>query len=146
MPSDFIRITKTARKNPSQLGATLLKYDFFLNFKTNLTYSSIRPGRTKGDPEVKDIRSLLYNPTTKRIMYKLMFDDPYNDIPIGRKSVIMQNEIKYENLYKKPLSITLSKFLDLQKLKQFLPPETHSFYDNLNLKHVSSLKPKKGKI
>ncbi|XP_022160718.1 uncharacterized protein LOC111026860 [Myzus persicae] len=144
LPSDYIRITKAARKTPSQLGATLLNYDFFLNFKTHQTYASIRPGRTKGDPEVKDIRCLLYNPTTKRIMYKLIFDEPYDDIPVGRKPVLMQNEIKYENLYKKPLSITLSKYQDLQKLKQFLPADTHSFYDSLE--HASSFKTKKGKI
>ncbi|KAL4153743.1 hypothetical protein QTP88_001576 [Uroleucon formosanum] len=60
------------------------------------------PGRTKGDLEVKDIRCLLHNPTTKRIMYKLIFDEPYDDIPVGRKPVLMQNEIKYDNLYKKP--------------------------------------------
>jgi hypothetical protein len=58
LPSDYIRITKDARKKPSPLEATLLKYDYFLNIKTNQTYASIRPGRTKGDPEVKDIRAL----------------------------------------------------------------------------------------
>lgn len=77
-------------------------------------------------------------------MYKLIFDEPYDDIPVGRKPVLIQNEIKYGNLYKKPLSITLSKYQDFQKLKQFLPADTHSFYDSLE--HASSFKPKKGEI
>jgi len=29
LPSDYIRITKAAKKTPSQLGAILLNYDFF---------------------------------------------------------------------------------------------------------------------
>jgi len=87
LPSDYIRITKDARKKPSPLEATLLKYDHFLNFKTNQTYSSIRPGRTKADPEVRDVRALQYNPNSKKIMYKLIFDEPYEEVPTGRKQV-----------------------------------------------------------
>jgi len=53
LPSDDVRITKAARQNPSQLGVILLNYDYFLNFKNNQKYVSIKSGRTKGDPEVK---------------------------------------------------------------------------------------------
>eukprot|EP00102_Acyrthosiphon_pisum_P020599 XP_016657809.1 PREDICTED: uncharacterized protein LOC100574938 [Acyrthosiphon pisum] len=38
------------------------------------------------------------------------------------------------------LPLTLSKWQDLQKLKKFLPPDTHSFYDTLE--HSSSFKPR----
>lgn len=41
LPSNFIKITKEARKNPSPFEATLLSYDFFLNYKSHQVYNSI---------------------------------------------------------------------------------------------------------
>jgi len=66
-------------------------------------------------------------------------------VPTGRKHVqlVSENEINYEQLYKKPLPLTLSKWQDLQKLKKFLPPDTHSFYDSLE---HSSFKPRLGSL
>jgi len=112
-PLDYIRTTKAAKQNPSQLAAILLNSDYFLNFKTNETYVTIRPGGTKDDPDVKDIRALLYDSCRMKSMYKIIFDEPYEDIPVGRKTISIENEIKYEHLYKKPLTITLSKWQDL---------------------------------
>lgn len=79
-------------------------------------------------------------------MYKLIFDESYQELPTGRKNLLIKdnNNIHYEQLYKKPLSLTLSKWQDLQKLKQFLPQDVHYFYDHLE--HSLSLKPRLGKV
>ncbi|KAL4152815.1 hypothetical protein QTP88_000648 [Uroleucon formosanum] len=82
LPSDFIRTTKEARKNPSCFDATLLNYDFFFNYKSHQVYNSISPGKTTNDPEVKDLRAIQYNPEIQRILYKLMFDEPYTVLPV----------------------------------------------------------------
>jgi len=71
LPSEFIRLTKEARKHPEPYEAKHLSHDNFLDFKNHHHYKSIRPGRTKGDPEVKDIRSLKYDPKAQKIQYKL---------------------------------------------------------------------------
>jgi len=43
----------------------------------------------------------------KEMLYKLIFDEPYEDIPVGQKPIPIPNEMKYEHLYKKPLTLTL---------------------------------------
>lgn len=116
------------------------------------TYTSIRPGIGKGEPEVKDIRAIKYDPSTSYIYYKLLFDEPYCVIP--KKSLRNKNRkiqdntehqlFQFEPLYSKPLPITLSKWNDLQKLKKFLPQDTHSFYDTLI--HLKDLKAKTGNV
>ncbi|KAL5246401.1 hypothetical protein ACI65C_013809 [Semiaphis heraclei] len=106
-----------------------------------------KPGIGKGEPEVKDIRELLYDPSTSCIYFKLLFDDPYCAIPkkvFPRKKTIRIDEdqqFQYKPLYKKPLNLSLSKWNDLQKLKPVLPIDTHSFYDTLL--HCNELKTKK---
>lgn len=144
LPSDFIKITRDARKNPAPFGAMLLSHDFFLNFKAHQIYNTIRPGKEKGDPEVKDLRALQYNFQHQRSsFFKLVFDDPYIELPLRRNPKINLNA-NYERLYNKPLPINLSKWKDLQNLKKFLPQDTHAFYDTLE--HSKVLKPRSGKM
>lgn len=50
-------------------GATILNYDYFLDFRIHQVYNTIRPGKEKGDPEVKDLRALQYNPEHKHIFF-----------------------------------------------------------------------------
>lgn len=116
-------------------------YNHFLDFKNHQHYKSIRPGRTKGDPEVKDIRSLKYDPITHNIQYKLSFDDDYKDLP-QRKLKIKNLPLLYPKMYKKQIPLTKSKWDDLQKLKPFLPTDTHTFYDLLP--HANEHQPKTG--
>lgn len=126
LPSDYIRITTEARKFPNAYKAVLLKYDYFYDFKSLKEYTSIRPGVSKGEPEVKDIRALLYDPSTFKIYYKLLFSEPYSEIPrkIIRKknyqdlSNKIEGEFQFPKLYKSSLPITKSKWNDLQKLKK----------------------------
>lgn len=48
----------------------------------------------KGDPEVKDIRSLMYEPSSYSINFKLIFDEPYCKIP---QKVMKKKMNKNEN-------------------------------------------------
>lgn len=74
-PSDYVRINKEARTTPCPYQATLFDHAFFNDYKINQTYKSIRPGKRKGDPEVRDIRALKYDHVTQMIYYKLNFND-----------------------------------------------------------------------
>ncbi|XP_060848117.1 uncharacterized protein LOC132927581 [Rhopalosiphum padi] len=151
LPSDYVRITTEARKFPNSYEAVLLKHDYFYDFKPLKEYTSIRPGIGKGEPEVKDIRALLYDPSSFKIYYKLLFNEPYCEIPkkIIRKKINQNLSIEgetyqFQKLYKNPLPLTKSKWNDLQKLKQFMPIDTHSFYDTLP--HLNTFKTKAAKI
>lgn len=150
LPSDYVRLTKESRINPSPFEAILLTHNYFYDFKDLNMYNSIRPGIGKGEPEVKDIRELLYDPSTSCIYFKLSFDDPFCAIPkkvFPRKKFIRMNEeqkFQFQPLYKKSLNLSLSKWNDLQKLKKVLPIDTHSFYDTLS--HHNELKTRKGKV
>jgi len=140
LPSDYVRITKEARTLcPYQ--ATLLDHTFFNDYKINQTYKSIRPGKGKGDPEVRDIRALKYDPVTQMIYYKLNFNDScYLPLTLPRNKHFELNK-EYPKLYAKQIPLTLSKWTDLQKLKHVLPVDTHAFYDSLP--HADTLKQRK---
>lgn len=56
--SEFVRLTKKARKHPNPYEAKLLSHKQFLDFKNHQHYKFIHSGRTKGDLEVKDLRYL----------------------------------------------------------------------------------------
>lgn len=70
-----MRYTLNARKYPTPFNAQLFTHTFFNDYKKNLIYNSIRPGKTMGDPKCKDLRGLIYNPSGI-IYYKLTFHDP----------------------------------------------------------------------
>lgn len=73
-----------------------------------------------------------------------MFDEPYTILPLSKKCDKINPDVQYDKLYKKPISINLSKWQDLQKLKTFLPQDTHPFYDNLN--HSATYKSRNNNI
>lgn len=61
LPSDYVKATKEARTKPFPYDVKVLDYNFFLNYNTDLTYTSIRPGRMKNDPTVTNIRAIKYD-------------------------------------------------------------------------------------
>lgn len=60
LPTDYVRHTLNARKYPTPLNAQLLTHNFFNDYKKNLIYNSIRPGKTVGNPECKGLRALIF--------------------------------------------------------------------------------------
>ncbi|KAF6209805.1 hypothetical protein GE061_015555 [Apolygus lucorum] len=104
--------------------------DMFLKtFGLKRSEVSIRPGKGKGAPTVTDIRALLYNPNG-RIFYKLSFGDEFKELPLRKKAVNFDYQ-QFLQLFSNRLPIPRDKWNDLQALKQFLPSDTHSFYDQL---------------
>lgn len=161
VPEDFIDAVSTARSRPFPLDVVKLTHHFFHNYAAPdlISYKSIRPGKnyfsmfgvsgilnsllftlgvSKGDPTVTDLRCLKYTKDGK-ISFKLSHKDEYKILP-QKKQLIR----KYEptKLYDGPLELSFRKFDDLQKLKNVLPAENHTFYDKLRHK----AKPKKTKI
>lgn len=138
LPTDYIRVTKEARKKVKVHNNTInmpfealyLNYDFFKNYNdaSIIRFSSIRPGRMKDDPTVSHLRSLKYLPDGS-VKYKTNFDEQYKDIPTRIKKYGGNSEPK--SLHSEKLSISSTKFKNLQELKSVIPPEYHYFYDTL---------------
>ncbi|CAI6359669.1 unnamed protein product [Macrosiphum euphorbiae] len=99
-----------------------------------MIYSSIRPGRSSGDPTVTDLRMLQYEPNGI-IYYKLNFYDELRELPGRSKKV--QSISSFPNLYTSETKIPLEKWYDLQFLKGMMPSNTHSFYDNIPCENES---------
>lgn len=85
LSSDYLRLTKKACVHPKPYEAIFLSHEYFLNCENYEVYRSIRPGNGKGDPEVRDIRALRYNPDSFCIEFKLLFDDQYCELPQRQK-------------------------------------------------------------
>lgn len=130
MPSDYISVTKEARRNPTPYEAIPETYNFIKDYgdKSTLRYSSIRPQRKTGDAIVVNLRAIQYT-SDGTIKFKLNFDDGWSDIPIGPKKA--NNLVIYSLLLTTPISIASAKFNHLQQLKEVLSKDCHLFYDKL---------------
>ncbi len=129
VPTDYVNICENARrKQPYE--TKYLSHDFFKDYsmKKNQRYASIRPGTKAGDPCVTDLRAIKYI-SDGTIQYKLNHnDDDWLNLPVKPKPIVT---LPYPPLYCSRLEITQRKYKDLQELKQVIPIEHHSFYDNL---------------
>lgn len=124
-----------------------MDYTYFLNFEneTFQIYKSIRPEKIAGDPQVKDLRVLKYETIKKVINFKLSFTSDYEQLPQRAKKLVKYGKLQgFQPLYKTKLPLTLSKFRDLQDLKEVIPVDTHQFYDGLP--HAKVLVQKDRKI
>lgn len=138
-PSDYIAHMRSARpKHPYNI--KVLDYSFFQNFeKLTTNIKSLRPGKKSGDPHVTDIRALEYRPDGN-IFFKLRHTEPYSMLP-QRK--IKTNEVQQPTqLYKRPISISESKWKCLQDLKHVIEKDHHSFYDNIPFQPDKKVKTK----
>lgn len=125
-PGDYIQVMENVR--PAQpFIVKSLKYDFFNDFSSLGYYSSIRPGRKVGDPQVHDLRALHYLPT-KTILYQVDFDVPLQELE-HRERKAQLGQVK--KLYTRQRKIKETKYKHLQELKVVIPAIFHSFYDDL---------------
>lgn len=86
LPSDYHRISQEARKrNPYEVFVPT--FDFFRDYghKSLLKHTSIRPGRSVGDPVVVQLKAIKY--TSEGISYKLQFDEEYRLLPQRPKNI-----------------------------------------------------------
>ncbi|CAG5056101.1 unnamed protein product [Parnassius apollo] len=130
LPSDYLSVTKEARKNPCEYETVMVDYTFFKNYSAPETwrYTSIRPGRKAGDPKVTDIRAIFYD-NTGLIKFKLDFDSDWDSLPQRVNKIAIIRE--YASLHRNRIPITYQKYKHLQELKSVIPLDCHSFYDSL---------------
>lgn len=124
-----MEIIRTARLNPQPYKVFQLDFTFFKRFNNVNLITSIRPGLKKGEPVVTDLRCIQYAPEWK-IQVKLSPKDSFFDLPRRIKKMSTGiNEL--DRLYNAPLPIDGIKFRHLQELKQVIPKDVHTFYNNL---------------
>ncbi|XP_060848375.1 uncharacterized membrane protein-like [Rhopalosiphum padi] len=88
------------------------------------------------------INMIKYDPTTKKIYYKINFEHEYTELPqYHRTKKTIDLSINTPCLYNSRIPITLSKWIDLQKLKTVLPTDVHDYYDNIP--HLKTYKERK---
>lgn len=135
LPSDYMNVTREARKKPCPLDSYYVTHRFFKDYSQSKawSYNSIRPGKKPNDPTVTDLRHLHYSPTERKILYKINFDDQLKALPV--RNVKYPIITDYPSLHKERLPIKFKKWKHLQDLKHVLPDDCKEFYDNLP--HVS---------
>jgi len=126
-PSDYKLSMKLARQNPRPYQVHDLDHSFFMKGFQNLYVSTIRPGRTIGDPKVNDLSALKYTDSLE-VYFKVK-----NTTCDWR---LLPHRVHHEDLsltpmFESALKLTERKFQDLQSLKSVIPSENHPFYDNL---------------
>lgn len=132
LPSDLIKATKEARKNPFPYEVKDLTYVFFKNYSEPglVHYASIRPGIRVNDAVVTDLRVLRYNPSGT-IEYAIHYDSELQQLP-RRPRTVVGGELK--QLHKERLTITKKKYDHLQQMKPVIPNSCWKFYDNIPFK------------
>lgn len=128
VPANYPELIRHARKeNPYSV--TYLTSAFFKDYGKLNYYDSIRPGKSKGDSVVTDIRQLKYS--GGEIMYKLVHTAQDNDFQyLPRRVRKNTGNITQKYLTHKP-QIKKTKFDHLQELKCVIPEQYHEFYDKL---------------
>lgn len=128
IPNDFHRATIDARQKPFPYEVVSPKYNFFINYNTNLVYESIRPGKKTNEPTVTQIRALRYEKGV--IYYTLDFDHEFKELPRRPKGKPKLLE-DFPRLHENKLPITYKKYKHLQEIKSKIDENYWPFYDNL---------------
>lgn len=146
LPSQFIYITKNARKNPFPYRVKFVDWKFFKDFSNPnyMVYDSIRPGKKSGDPVVTDLRWLQYD-FCGEIKYALDFSTELQPLPIRPKTTIRTGQINNVllPLNSGPVKIPKDKWKDLQDIKPVLPHDCQNYYDFLPHADISYRQAKK---
>lgn len=122
-PSGDLKYMKEARQKPFPYKVEYLSHSFFNDYLDVCTVKSIRPGKKSGEPQVADIRCLLYT------AYGKIHDDDWQELDVRGNSSNTKNNPK--SLLSSKRKISYSKYKHLQELKYIIPQDFHAFYDAL---------------
>lgn len=127
LPSDYVSVTKDARRSPSPYNVEWMEYDSFKNYADRKlqVFASIRPGSSN---VVTDLRGLRYLPTND-VFYKLNFDEEWKILP--QRKLKQSPTFEWPQLNDKKRKISFQKWKHLQELKSVIPSHCHSYYDSL---------------
>lgn len=114
----------TVEINPQPYNIIQLDHTAFQKYSIHPYFSSIRLGKTAGDPQVT-IHTLPY--VWAISFYKLNYSEEYQLLP--RKTICQPNSTDcFQQLYNAKLLVTRIKYNHLQELKCVIPRDLHSFY------------------
>lgn len=135
LPSDYMRITKSARTKPFPYNVKYCDVNFFKKYELDsYRFDTIRPGKKAGDPTVANIKALRYN-CDGSIEFKLNFDDDYLDLNSVQKQRKKTSKTLFPTIYgplhTSDLKIQKTKWEHLQQLKSVLPKDCHEFYNKI---------------
>jgi len=120
-PSDYLVHMRQARPG-HRYNVTSVDFNFFGDYEHQSgNLASIRPGKKVGDPQVTDLRGLLYLPSGQ-IQYTLRHTDQWKNLPVRNA---LGNRRSPRKLYKKPLKINADKYKHLQALKECIEQPWH---------------------
>lgn len=130
LPAEYVNLMKRARVKPHPYEVKYIDHTFFQDFtKLRLCKSlclEVRPG----DQAVHDIRAIRYN-NNGTIDFKINHSDDWRPHPGHQLQNSTSDYHTVTPLYSDRLKIKELKFKHLQDLKEVIPKDFHSFYDNL---------------
>ncbi|XP_063219190.1 uncharacterized protein LOC134529234 [Bacillus rossius redtenbacheri] len=126
LPSNYVTITKQARKKPFPYEAKWMDFDAFTDYsaKSLQRLHSLRPEQRK----VTDIRCLRYSPDGC-IEFKINFHEDLQVLP--QRCKVITSPVQWPSMHTEPRKISSQKYSHLQQLKPVLPRDYHAFYDSL---------------
>ena len=131
LPHHFIQKTEEARiQGGNPYRAVYLEHGFFQDYSgpENMIYSSIRPGNSKGEPVVQDLRWIRYEPHGE-IKYKCTYDAELQSLPRRPR---LKKEHTFPKLFTSARPLTYDQYMDLLYLAEnLLPKDCLLYYKSL---------------
>ncbi|KAI2652625.1 Bifunctional protein FolD [Labeo rohita] len=130
LPAEYVNLMKKARVKPHPYEVKYIDHTFFQDFTKLRLCKSLRPGVRPGDPTVHDIRAIRYN-NNGTMDFKINHSDDWHPHPSHQLRNSTSDSHTVTPLYSDRLKINELKFKHLQDLKEVIPKDFHSFYNNL---------------
>ncbi|XP_062301193.1 uncharacterized protein LOC134006123 [Scomber scombrus] len=124
VPAEYVALMKSARSKPNPYEVKYVDHTFFQDFTNLRLCRSICPGIKPGDPT--DVRAIRYN-----INGTMDFKTQHSDDWRPKQQLRHTSSPAVTQLYTNSLKIEEMKYKHLQELKEVIPKDFHSFYDNL---------------
>ncbi|KAL1005027.1 hypothetical protein UPYG_G00053610 [Umbra pygmaea] len=130
VPAEYVALMKRARSKPNPYDVRYVDHTFFQDFTKLRFCKSICPGIQPGDPTVHDIRAIRYN-INGTMDYKIRHSDNWSPLSKNQLQHATSDGPVVTPLYTESQMIKEIKYKHLQDLKEVIPKDFHSFYDNL---------------
>ncbi|XP_045887355.1 uncharacterized protein LOC123958143 [Micropterus dolomieu] len=121
---------KSVRSKPNPYEVKYVDHMFFQDFTKLRLCKSIRPEMKPGDPTVHDIRAIRYN-INGMMYFKIQHSDTWTPFSKHQFRHTTSDTPAVTPLYTESQKIKEMKYKHLQDLKEVIPKDFHSFYDNL---------------
>ncbi|KAK7130348.1 hypothetical protein R3I93_019849 [Phoxinus phoxinus] len=130
VPAQYVALMKTARSKPNLYKVKYVDHNFFQDFTKLSLCKSIHPGIKLCDPSVHDISAIRYN-INGTMDFKIQHSADWTPFSKHQLQHTTSASPAVTPLYTESLKIREIKYRHLQDLKEVIPKDFHSFYDNL---------------